>query len=396
MSERTVISNTCPISGSGDVEIFLEIPNVPVLCNVLYSTRQEAIDATRGDLRLGFCRESGHIYNYTFDPDRISYSQVYENSLHFSPRFQEYATTLADRLIERFDLHQKKIIEIGCGKGDFLQMLCERGDNTGIGFDPSYEPERIDDDANRRFTVIQDLYSEQYTDYEADLICCRHVLEHVEDPLDFMRTVRRAIGDNTDTAVFFEVPNVLFTLRDLAIWDLIYEHCSYFSSVSLAYLFRKAGFNVQTVADAFDGQYLTIEAYPAGGPGSRVDVELNREVLADDVSHFAQRYREKVRQWKDLLQEVEAKDQRAVIWGAGSKGVTILNVLNAQDQIEYAVDINPQKQGKYIAGTGQRIVPPDFLVECRPDLVIMMNSIYEDEIRRTVQELGIDPAFAIA
>jgi FlaA1/EpsC-like NDP-sugar epimerase len=83
--------------------------------------------------------------------------------------------------------------------------------------------------------------------------------------------------------------------------------------------------------------------------------------------------------------------QRAVVWGAGSKGVTFLNALQARDPIGHVVDINPRKQGMYVAGTGQQIVAPEFLKEARPDVVIVMNPVYEDEIRRWVGELGLTP-----
>ena len=92
-------------------------------------------------MRLGFCRICGHIFNDAFNPDHIEYIQDYENSLHFSPRFHQYAETLAADLVKRYGLYEKTIIEIGCGRGDFLKLLCELGKNRGIGFDPSHAPD---------------------------------------------------------------------------------------------------------------------------------------------------------------------------------------------------------------------------------------------------------------
>jgi hypothetical protein len=79
-----------------------------------------------------------------------------------------------------------------------------------------------------------------------------------------------------------------------------------------------------------------------------------------------------------------------VIWGVGSKGVTFLNILQCQDKIQYAVDINPRKVGMHVAGAGQEIVPPDFLREYQPDAIILMNPIYQDEIRQTIAQLGVN------
>ena len=388
---------TCPVCTSQKVDLFLEVEQVPIFCNVLWSKREEALGAARGDLRLGFCEACEHIFNYAFNPDLLAYDRAYENSLHFSPRFRQYAEALADRLISAHDLTGKRVIDVGCGKGDFLELLCAKGVGEGIGFDPSYEDRLASEEAARRITIVRDLYSPRYAGYQADLVSCRHVLEHVQRPRRFMQTVRQAIGENFGTAVFFEVPNVLFTLRDLAIWDLIYEHCSYFSPASLTYLFDACGFEIQDVSDVFAGQYLTIEAFPkeeaASNGGSVTTATLS---LSQDVAAFARHYVEKVDAWKRRLSEAEQKKRRVVVWGAGSKGVTILNILAAREQVEYVVDINPRKQDKYVAGTGQKIVPPEFLRTYEPDMVILMNAIYEDEVRQTMSEMGLEAELVVA
>jgi len=393
----TAQESKCSVCHSTDIAVFFEISQVPVHCNVLWPTRDEAIRAPKGDMRLGFCGDCGHIFNLTFNPELMEYTQDYENSLHFSPRFQGYAESLAARLIERYDLHGKDIIEIGCGKGDFLKLLCELGGNRGVGFDPSYAPERNANATAERITFIRDFYSERYASYRADFICCRHVLEHIQFPRDFLTSVRHSIGNRPGAVVFFEVPNVLFTLRDLGIWDLIYEHCSYFSTSSLSRLFTSCGFDICDLAETYEGQFLCIEALPSEGlAGSTHDPRDDLEEMACDVAAFADQYRSKVQLWRRNLERIAYTGQRAVVWGAGSKGVTFLNALKTQDQIVYAVDINPRKQGLYLAGTGQQVVPPEFLRDDQPDVVIVMNPIYEDEIRQATEGLGLTPEFMCA
>jgi hypothetical protein len=83
--------------------------------------------------------------------------------------------------------------------------------------------------------------------------------------------------------------------------------------------------------------------------------------------------------------------RRAVIWGSGSKGVAYLTTLGITDEIEYVVDINPRKQGMFMAGSGHPIVGPDFLRDYRPDLVVVMNAIYTEEIRDHLARLGLAP-----
>jgi SAM-dependent methyltransferase len=384
----------CPVCQATDMTQLLDFLQVPVHCNVLWPTQAEARKAPKGDIRLGFCGNCGHIANLLFNPQLMEYTQAYENSLHFSPRFQSYVESLAAGLIERYDLHDKEIIEIGCGQGDFIRLLCKLGQNRGVGFDPSYVPEPNQAQATEALTFIQDFYSPRYANYKADLICCRHVLEHIEHPTDFLLMVRQAIGDCPDTVLFFEVPNVLSTLRDLAIWDIIYEHCSYFSRNSLIHLFSKCGFKVNRFSEAFAGQFLSIEATSARPIGTGGGDDLKR--MLPSVTTFAEKYQHKLQSWQDKLKRIEQAKQRAVIWGAGSKGVTFLNTFALEGQIELAVDINPRKQGMYIPGTGQQIVSPDFLRDYQPDVVIVMNPVYKEEIRQMIGELGFTAEILLA
>ncbi len=393
------MNKSLPICPGSEVIPLIEMSRLPVHCNVLWPTRESAIDAPRGDIHLAYLAECGHTYNLAFNSSLMEYTQEYENSLHFSPRFQEYATALAHDLIDKYDLHGKDIVEIGAGKGDFLIMLSEMGGNRGWGYDPSYVPEEGYTAPN--VTFVQDFYSEKYTNQRADLIVCRHVLEHIEDPDGFIDQVRRAVGDQK-SVVFFEVPNSLWTLRQGGIWDIIYEHCSYFSPLSLAYLFRKHGFRVLAVNEVFGGQFLTIEAEPeqegrgAGEQGSGGEFQDELDALAADARAFAENYRAKRDEWQTRLRSLAAAGKRGVVWGAGSKGVTFLNAMDAGDEIVAVVDINPRKQGKFVAGTGQQIIPPSQLVELHPDFVIIMNANYREEIGGMLKEVGVNSEILVA
>ena len=371
----------------------IDMENVPVHCNVLWPTRAAALNAPRGDIRLTYLPACGHTYNPAFNAALMEYTQDYENSLHFSPHFQEYATALANGLVEKYDLYGKDIVEIGAGKGDFLIMLCAANGNRGWGYDPSYVPEEGYTAPNVNF--VQDFYTEKYTDQKADLIVCRHVLEHIPDPDAFIAQVRQAVGEQ-ESVVFFEVPNSLWTLREGGIWDVIYEHCSYFSPLSLAYLFRQHGFQVLAVNEVFGGQFLTIEAVPDRESAAVPDESAELAALTADARAFAENYRNKRQTWEARLHSLAAAGQRGVVWGAGSKGVTFLNAMNAGEEIVAVVDINPRKQGKYVAGTGQRIVPPAELRALQPDFVIIMNANYRDEIGRMLAEIGVEAELLVA
>jgi hypothetical protein len=382
----------CPVCGSPHWDVFFEMLNVPIFCNILWPDQLDAQTCPRGNIRLAYCSECGFIGNADFDPELLDYSEVYENSLDFSPRFQEYARSLANRLIEEYDLQQKNIIEIGCGKGDFLVSLCELGNNKGVGFDPTYVPLPEHEKVSDCVEFVQDLYSERYAHYQSDFIACRHTLEHVQTPTTLLTTLRQSIGDRTETSVFFEVPNGLDTFQHMAIWDIIYEHCCFFTPVSLSYAFSTCGFKVHKLTNEFRGQFLCIETTPDEIVTKLSDEQVVEvKQLAQDIADFSTNFKQKLDAWTQKLEHLFQAGKRAVVWGAGSKGVTFLNFLKIQNEIEYVVDINPRKHGMYVAGTGQKIISPEDLKDYQPDVVIVMNPIYQEEIRGLTASLGLSP-----
>ena len=384
----------CLVCGASS-NVFFETQNIPVCCNILWPTRAAAVASEQAEIRLAFCRSCGYIYNAALDPARLNYDASYDNSLHFSPRFQEYARELAAYLVERYALHGKTIIDIGCGNAEFLSLLCQYGSNRGIGFDPSFIANRADLTSGEGIEIIADEYSERYSDRSCDLLCSRHTLEHVPNPRTMVGTVRRSLEKNPRAAVYFEVPNVLFTLRQNGVWDIIYEHCSYFGPQSLHRLFTSAGFHVRDVRESFGGQYLSLEAVASDG-NEYHPAPNETERLAADVAAFSAYRAKLIENWKVRFDQMRRSDQHAAVWGAGAKGTTFINTLREHHQIQYVVDINPHKQGSYISGTGQKIVAPEALREFRPDFLILMNPIYRDEVERIVAELGLAPQLLTA
>jgi threonine dehydrogenase-like Zn-dependent dehydrogenase len=186
------------------------------------------------------------------------------------------------------------------------------------------------------------------------------------------------------------------TLKDMGIWDLIYEHCSYFSASSLAVLFSACGFKVGEQSELYDGQFLGIDVAPGNPAGEPLpDVHDRVAAMNSDRAAFAENYRRKVEEWRKLFDE-KKDGQKFVVWGGGSKGVMFLNTLRPGKGVEYMVDINPRKQGMFVAGTGQEIVHPEFLRRYRPETVIIMNPIYRDEIRGQLDGLGVKAEVLVA
>ena len=285
--ETSLAEHLCPSCGHKGLSLFYEVRNVPVHSCLMMPTKQEALEFPCGDIILGSCEHCGFITNVAYDPEEAAYAPNYEDQQSFSPTFNKFALDLANRLVEKYDLHDKDIIEIGCSKGDFLLLLCELGNNRGLGIDPSVVTGRVLSEANDRVRFIQDYYSERYSEYVGDFICCRHTLEHIYPTAEFINTIRRSIGERLDTVVLFEIPDTTRVLQDLAFEDIYYEHCSYFTQGSLARLFRCCGFEVVELYRDYGDQYLFIEARPVATPSDKVHpLEESLEQMAQDVKHF--------------------------------------------------------------------------------------------------------------
>lgn len=391
-------TSCCPACGAATGEPFLRWPTVPVHSCLLVDTETEAREFPRGDLALVFCRACGFIYNAAFDPAHTSYSPDYEETQGFSPRFQAFARDLAARWVGTYHLEGGKVVEIGCGKGEFLVHMAEAGVGQAVGVDPGIHPERVSSAAADRITWVKGFFPEDHpgtgAPLGADAVVCRHTLEHIDGVARFVRQVRDAIADRPETVVLFELPDVRRVLEEGAFWDVYYEHCSYFSPGSLGRLFRAHGFEVLDLTRAYDDQYLLLEARLARSGRPRPHpLEEDVAVLERGVAHFQAVFDDVVDRWRTRIGEVTDAGGRVVIWGSGSKGVAFLAALGeAAARVEAAVDINPYKHGKYLAGTGHLIVGPEYLTEHPPALVVVMNPVYLEEITADLRRLGVDAA----
>lgn len=386
------IAPSCPNCGAGEMKEFYSVDNIPVhSCELVY-TQQEAQDFPSGNLSLSLCSQCGFISNTRYDSSFRGYDVRYEETQGFSGTFNEFQVELVQRLIDRYKIRNKSVLEIGCGKGEFLCLLCEMGHNHGIGVDPTCTGRRVPDSSNNRVTFISEYYNEGHRGLKSDVICCRHTLEHIPDTQRFLQMVRKSIGQRRNVLVFFEVPDALRVFRENAFWDIYYEHCSYFTPGSLARLFRNSGFDIEELYLDYDDQYIMLTAWPSGhSTEQRLDIEDDLSTTCHTAAKFQSSAQKSISAWKHFITSHHCRGQRGIVWGSGSKGVAFLTTLGIANEIQYVVDINPFRQGRYMPGTGQRIIAPEELAGYKPDYVIVMNPIYEQEIRADLEKMRIAP-----
>jgi SAM-dependent methyltransferase len=366
----------------------LSIDAVPAVCNTFWPDARSARAAPRGDIELVFCNDCGMLRNRGFDPDVVTYGLEYQNSLHFSSTFSDYAQALAARLIHKHDLRDKTVLEVGAGSGEFLALLCTAGNNRGIGYDPSYRAESDAQGSGAQVQFVRELLPASGVPFEFDFVVCRHVLEHQANPRGFLKQLK-AHAVERRYSLYVEVPDAAYMLKNLAIWDVIYEHPLYFSEGPLARLFHDSGFGVLGTGTAFGGQYLFIEAELPRSRRSRRGGDDGHAELKAFAERFGKDFRARVEAWRWRLDDLTRRGGRVALWGAGSKGTTFLNVVPGTEGIDLVVDVNVRKQGLYVPGIGKVVVAPEQLPTARPDFVIVLNAMYEGEIRSTLDKLGV-------
>ncbi len=380
-----LLHTVCPVCRAADLGAFLRRPAVPVHQNLVFDTPAAARGFDVGDLALVCCGACGFIFNGTFDRNLMRYGPDYDNLQTGSAAFSAHLDRIVAQLVDERGVRQCRIVEVGCGTGAFLRKLvvADAG-NVGIGFDPSYGGPEADLGGRLRFE--RRFYGPATSHVPADVVVCRHVIEHVPDPVAMLRAVRQALAASPRARVFFETPSVEWILRHQVVWDFFYEHCSYFSAASLTTAFEVAGFHVDRVDHLFGGQYLWLEASLADPPRAPACQPGDMPALATAFAAAEQTLREV---WQKRLASLRQAGKVA-IWGAGAKGVTLACLIDPEGtRIDCVVDINPGKQGRYLPGTGHPIVAPEDLAARGIATAILMNPNYRDEIAALVASLHL-------
>lgn len=335
---------------------------LPVFQNRMYDSEEEAREAPVADIRLVEDEASGLVYNAAFRPELLVYDEHYQNEQANSPAFRIHLEAVAE-IVAR-NMGQQDIVEVACGKGYFLEMLAARGFSI-TGFDPAYEGDN---------PAIEKRYFDAAAGVRARGLILRHALEHIQDPIAFLASLRAANGGAGN--IYIEVPCLEWICRHDAWFDVFYEHVNYFRPIDFMRMFG----TIHAQGHLFGGQY--------------------QYVVADLASLRQPRYQPEhaVRFPALPLGRLLADGGKGVvIWGGASKGVVFaLQCMRQGIPVLAVIDVNPAKQGKYLAATGLRVQAPDEVLPSLPagTTIHVMNSNYLDEIRAQAGErfryLGID------
>jgi SAM-dependent methyltransferase len=383
-------ATACPLCAGASIFPLFERHDVPVLLNRLYDTVAAAKRAVTGRLRIVACRKCGFVFNAAFDPSLIEYDARYENDQGNSPAFSAHMSAMADRILDGLtDRTGIGVVEIGCGQARFLAALVERAGgriSTAIGYDPAWrggatpspicvEAQNFDAQGLRRLP------------HPIDVILSRHVIEHLVNPVGFLADIRNALPSSWNGRLFLETPSLEWIVNGRVLHDFFHEHCNYFSSAALAHALARAGFRLLKIDSVFDGQYHWVEAV-----ADRVDTALPK--IADalmPLKELAIYERGFAAVWQNTLASLKPKGHIA-IWGAGAKGVTFANIVDPRSEwITCFIDINPQKQNRFVPVTAHPVRHPQEAMHDGIASIIIMNPIYRAEICAELRRAGEYP-----
>jgi hypothetical protein len=282
---------------------------------------------------------------------------------------------------------QIDFLEVGCGQGQFLAEIIEQAGSrlrSAVGYDPAWRGKHEDIQAGAHiFKCNFDRESAARLRHAPNVVVSRHTIEHLSRPLEFLKNIRIALGGMSTALIFIETPSIDWILQNNAMHDFFYEHCSIFSLQSLRLALEKSGFPAASVRSVFGDQYLWATNQALAVPAlEELDMHHQGKSLASAETYATH--------WRTKMIEA-ARRGRVTIWGAGAKGATFAMLMDPDDgHLDCAIDINPQKQGKFLAGSGLMILSPEDASRRAPSTIFLMNPNYEQEVRETASKLGIE------
>ncbi len=341
------------------------LKELPIFQNRMYDTALDARNCPKGDMRLVEDLTTGLVYNAAFRPDLMVYDKHYQNEQAVSPLFQQHLNVVANIIDQR--MGKERIVEVGCGKGHFLETLLAKGVDL-IGFDPTYEGD------NPR---VKRQYFAPGVIEKANGLILRHVLEHIQNPIGFLEQLK--ISNGGSGRIYIEVPCFDWICEHNAWFDIFFEHVNYFRLKD----FKRVFGEVVESGRLFGGQYLYVIAELASLKMPVIDLNDRVNFPVDFAGNITEQNR--------------AEQSGTAIWGGASKGVIFALLKERAGQpVSTVIDINPAKQGKFLPGTGLQVKSPELgLVGMQNGSTIyVMNSNYLEEIKQmsnhSFNYIGID------
>lgn len=345
-----------------DAPPVLSYRNMPGAAQNFPEERTLAND-TGSDLDLYECRNCGLIQ---LAGAPVSYYREVIRAAAFSPEMREFRVGQLADWVARYDLKGKRILEIGCGQGEYLNLLAAAGvEATGL----EYARPALEYCRRQGLQAIRGFLSRPSQKLAApafDGFMTLNFMEHWPRPINTLRAIHNNLVPGGIGLV--EVPNFDMILKEGLYSEFISDHLSYFSRESFAYALQRAGFEVLDTRSVWY-DYILSAVVRKRQPIDLSSLRARQEKVSRDIRTFVDRF----------------PARSVAIWGAGHQALAALALGGLGSEIRYVVDSAPFKQGKFTPATHIPIVPPSNLGEDPVRAIIVMAAGYSDEVAQLIR-----------
>ncbi len=371
----------CRICGSQNYSLILKT-ETPLAADV---SDEITLNQKRFPLDVVVCDNCGHVQlKETLD---ASFYGEYLYTPSYASGFIDYIELFVNRLNDKIQLKDRKVIEVGSSNGYLLDKLQKSG-WTVLGVEPSKTLSKISRD--KGVPTYDGFFSKDTVGEikkligQPNVLIFRHVMEHLDNLEDIVKAIEEIIGDGL---VLIEVPYLKRIIEEKQFYAFFHEHLSYYSVSAFKNLLQKGNLYIHKIYENnLEGGSILISvnndnrSYPDDNLNKYLEDE-KKTLTKQNIINFANLIENSIASIKNIVKVAKERKEKIAAWGAGQRGCTLISMcgFNSSD-ISYVIDVNKNYWNKYVPGTDIKIVPPESYRSELVNKILIFATGYADSI----------------
>jgi len=315
------------------------------------------------DLQIDQCASCG-LVQHSLSP--VSYHRDVIRAIAYSAEMAAFRLQQLGGWIQHFDLHNQNVLEIGCGRGEYMDLLIQSGAQRVFGLEnaeQSVRQARVGG-LNVRQGYLSAGFSNPWA-FKFDAFAIFSFLEHWPDLKGSLHKLHTLL--NEGALGLIEVPNFDYIIQNALYSEFTTDHIFYFDKSSLRTVLELCGFEVQSIESIWHDYILSARVKKRSRLDAREFKTKHTEIVA------------KLRSFTGRFQP-----QDVVIWGAGHQALAVISLARLEDKVSHVIDSAEFKQNKYTPASHLLIKPPESLLQDNPKAIVIMAAGYSDEVATTI------------